>query len=132
MVVKVGLTEQQARTRYGKEEILVFKNHFQKLKSAQIKNQITGFCKLITLKNGNILGCSILGAAAEELINIIAIAMSENIKIAGLEKLAIVDPSFAEILAQIAQEWQQQKLHQNHSLQEFLKSFFHFRRNWNI
>ncbi|TAE58948.1 MAG: NAD(P)/FAD-dependent oxidoreductase [Nostocales cyanobacterium] len=132
MVAKVGLTAQEAQTRYGKNEVLVFQNYYKTLTAAQINNEITGVCKLVTLKNGEILGCSILGTAAEELINLVALAISQNIKIQNLEKLTIVDPSFTEIISQIAEEWHQQKLHQNHFLQEFLQSFYHFRRDWNI
>ncbi|WP_353932589.1 NAD(P)/FAD-dependent oxidoreductase [Okeanomitos corallinicola TIOX110] len=131
-VAQVGLTERQAKHRYGTKEVLVFKNYFKTLTAAQIKNEITGICKLIVLKNGKILGCSILGAAAGELINLISLAMSKNLKIENLGKLAVVYPSYAEILEQTAREWSQQKLHQNHNLQEFLQSFFHLRRDWNL
>jgi hypothetical protein len=58
--------------------------------------------------------------------------MSENLKIGSLEKLSVVYPSYAEILAQTARAWSQHKLNRNHILQEFLQSFFHFRRDWNF
>ncbi|MFM7585445.1 MAG: hypothetical protein ACKO6M_00300, partial [Bacteroidota bacterium] len=38
-----------------------------------------------------------------------------------LENLAVVDPSFSEILQQTAREWNKQKLNKNHILQEFLQ-----------
>ncbi|MFM2061122.1 MAG: hypothetical protein RLZZ507_792 [Cyanobacteriota bacterium] len=132
MVTQVGLTEPQAKRRYGKKEVLVFKNYFKSITAAQIKNKITGICKLIVLENGKILGCSILGAEAGELINLVAFAMSENLKVENLENLASVYPSFSEILAQTAGEWSKQRLNKNHILQEFLQSFFHFRRDWNF
>lgn len=132
MVAQIGLTELQAKRRYGKNKVLVFKNYFKTLTAAQIKNEITGICKLIVLENGQILGCSIFGAEAEELINLVALAMSKNLKIENLENLAVVYPSFSEILQQTAREWNKQKLNKNHILQEFLQSFLHFRRDWNL
>lgn len=131
-VGQVGLTETKAKREYGKDQILVLKHYFKTIIAAQIQNQITGICKLIVLENGQILGCSIFGAEAGELINLVALAMSKNLKIENLENLAVVYPSFAEILQKTAGEWNKQKLNKNHILQEFLQSFFHFRRDWNL
>lgn len=131
-VAQVGLTEQQAKHRYQTNEVLVFKNYFKTLTAAQIQNEITGICKLVVLENGKILGCSMLGAAAGELINVISLAMSENLTIENLGNLAAVYPSYAEILEQTATEWSKQRLNKNHNLQEFLQSLFHFRRDWNL
>ncbi|WP_413172839.1 dihydrolipoyl dehydrogenase family protein [Anabaena azotica] len=131
-VAQVGLTEPQAKRQYGKHEVFVLRQYFKTLAAAQIQDNITGVCKLIVLENGQILGCSILGTAAGELINLIALVMSQNLQIDHLEDLAAVYPSFSEILAQAAREWSQIKFSKNHWLQEFLQSFFHFRRDWNI
>lgn len=54
MVAQVGLTETQAKKRYSKNEILVLKQYFKSITAAQIKNEITGICKLIVLENGKI------------------------------------------------------------------------------
>lgn len=132
MVAQVGLTEPQAKSQYGKHEVFVLRQYFKTLAAAQIQDNITGVCKLIVLENGQILGCSILGTAAGELINLIALIMSQNLKIDDLANLAAVYPSFSEILAQAAREWSQIKFSRNHWLSEFLQSFFHFRRDWNI
>jgi pyruvate/2-oxoglutarate dehydrogenase complex dihydrolipoamide dehydrogenase (E3) component len=132
MVAQVGLTEKKAKNQYGEKEVLVFKNYFKSISAAQINNEMTGICKLIVLKNGKILGCSILGKAAEELINLIALAISENLQVENLEKLAVVNTSFSEILQQTARKWNEHKLSNNHLLQELLQSFFHFRRDWNF
>lgn len=132
MVTQVGLTETQAKRQYGKNEVLVLKQYFKTLAAAQIKGEITGFCKLIVRENGEILGCSILGEEAAELINLIALAISRNIQVKHLANLAPVYPSFSEILVETAKEWGKQRLDKNYVLQEFLQSFFYFRRNWNL
>jgi pyruvate/2-oxoglutarate dehydrogenase complex dihydrolipoamide dehydrogenase (E3) component len=132
MLAQIGLTETEAKRQYKQSEFLVIKQYFKSLSIAQIQAETTGICKLIVRDNGEILGASIFGQGAGELINIIALAMSENIYIQKLAKLASIYPTYTEILVQAAAEWHQQKIQHNHNLQEFLESFFHFRRDWNI
>ncbi|WP_016950234.1 NAD(P)/FAD-dependent oxidoreductase [Anabaena sp. PCC 7108] len=132
ILTQVGLTEIQAQRQYGKNKVLVFKQYFKTVAAAQIRGEITGICKLIIRENGEIVGCSILGTEAIELINVISLAISQNIQVKHLANLASVYPSFSEIFVEIAKEWDRERLHKNHTLQEFLQSFFHFRRNWNL
>lgn len=132
MLAQVGLTEAQAKRLFSQDEILVLRQYFKTVAAAQIRDETTGICKLIVLENGEILGASILGAEAGELINLIALAMSQKIKVKDLANLSPVYPSFSEILEQAAREWSKQRLNSNIALQEFLEGFFHFRRNWNL
>ncbi|MDB9454554.1 dihydrolipoyl dehydrogenase family protein [Dolichospermum circinale] len=131
-VTQIGLTEIQAKSQYPQNQVLVFKQYFKTATSAQIQGQITGICKLIVFKNGKILGCSILGIAAGELINIISLAINQNIKIQHLAKLSPIYPSLSEILIATAREWHKQRINKNHAVQELLASFFNFRRDWNL
>jgi pyruvate/2-oxoglutarate dehydrogenase complex dihydrolipoamide dehydrogenase (E3) component len=131
MLAQVGLTETQAKHQFSRDEVLVLRQYFKTVATAQLRDETTGMCKLIVLRNGEILGASILGAEAGELINLIALAMSQKIKVNHLANLSPVYPSFSEILQQTAREWSKQRLNNNVTLQEFLEGFFHFRRNWN-
>ena len=132
MLAQVGLTETQAKRRYRNNQVLVIQQYFKTLAVAQIRNETTGIYKLIVLDNGEILGAEILGAEAAELINIITLAISQNIKIQHLRNLAPVYPSFSEIFLQAVSNWNQQRLNSNLALQEFLDSFYQFRRDWNL
>ncbi|MDF5706245.1 MAG: NAD(P)/FAD-dependent oxidoreductase [Nostoc sp. S4] len=132
MMAQVGLTETQAKRQFRRDEVLVLRQYFKTVAAAQLCDETTGMCKLIVLRNGEILGASILGAEAGELINFIALAMSKKIKVKDLANFSPVYPSFSEILEQIVREWSKQKLNSNTALQEFLEGFFHFRRNWNL
>ncbi|MBC1223615.1 NAD(P)/FAD-dependent oxidoreductase [Nostoc sp. UCD121] len=132
MVAQVGLTEAQAKRLFSRDEVLVLRQYFKTVAAAQLRDETTGMCKLIVLRNGEILGASILGAEAGELINLIALAMSQKIKVKDLANLSPVYPSFSEILEQAAREWSKQKLNSDIAWQEFLEGFFHFRRNWNL
>jgi pyruvate/2-oxoglutarate dehydrogenase complex dihydrolipoamide dehydrogenase (E3) component len=131
MLTHVGLTEAQAR-RFHHNEVLVLRQYFKSLTAAQIQGETTGICKLIVLRNGEIIGATVLGTAAGELINLIAFAMGQKIKIEDLANLVPVYPSFSEILTQTAQEWHQQRLNNHPDWQDRLEGFFHFRRNWNL
>ncbi len=131
MLAQVGLTEAQAKRQFSQNEILVLRQYFKTVAAAQLRDETTGMCKLIVLHNGEILGASILGAEAGELINLIALAISQKIKVKHLANLSPAYPSFSEILERTAREWSKQRLNSNIALQEFLEGFFHFCRNWN-
>jgi pyruvate/2-oxoglutarate dehydrogenase complex dihydrolipoamide dehydrogenase (E3) component len=128
MVAQVGLTERQAKYRYGKNEILVLRQYFKTLASAQLTDETTGICKIIVRRNGEILGAALLGAEARELINIIALAIAEKIRIHKLANFSPVYSSFSEIIEQTALEWKKQRLETSRS-QDFWDSVFHFLRS---
>lgn len=127
-LAQVGLTERQAKNRYDKKDILVLRQYFKTLASAQLTDETTGICKIIVRRNGEILGATLFGAGARELINIIALAISEKIKINKLANLSPVYSSFSEIIEQTAWEWNKQRF-ENTRLQDFWDSIFYFLRN---
>lgn len=131
MLAEVGMTEVQAKRRFRPDQVLVLQQYYKSVAAAQLKDETTGICKLIVLSNGEILGASILGFAAPELINFIALAMSQKISVKHLANLSSVYSSFSEIIENTAREWEQQKLSGNNALQDFLEGLFYFRRNWN-
>ncbi|MBE9105472.1 NAD(P)/FAD-dependent oxidoreductase, partial [Nostoc cf. edaphicum LEGE 07299] len=67
MLAQVGLTEAQAKRLFSRDKILVLRQYFKTVAAAQLRDETTGMCKLIVLRNGEILGASILGAEAGEL-----------------------------------------------------------------
>jgi pyruvate/2-oxoglutarate dehydrogenase complex dihydrolipoamide dehydrogenase (E3) component len=128
----VGLSEVQAKRLYNSQQIIVLRQYFKSLASAQLQDETTGICKLIILKNGDIIGASILGKEAGELINFISLAISQKIKVNQLENISYIQPSYSEIFAQIARDWQLHKLNDNFRWEELLDDFFQFRRDWKI
>ncbi|BAZ11555.1 pyridine nucleotide-disulfide oxidoreductase dimerization region [Calothrix sp. NIES-4071] len=128
----VGITEAQTQQFYNINEIIVLRQYFKSLPLAQIHDETTGICKLITLKNGEILGASVFGLNAGELINLISFAINHKIKIYHLDKIAPVYPTVGEIILQAAHEWNKMKLDRSNARQELLEDFFQFRRNWNL
>lgn len=127
----VGLTEAQAKRQFTPDKVLVLRQYYKSIPAAQLQDETTGICKLILHRNGEILGASILGEEGSELINIIALAMCQKIPVKHLASLSFTYPSFSQIIEDTARQWGQQRLNSNHALQDFLESFFHFRRDWN-
>jgi len=128
-LVRVGLTEAQARGRYGKD-VFVARQYFKTLDKAQILGDTTGFCKIVGRENGEILGASIVGADASELIGAIAFAIRQKLKVKAIANLPQISPTLSEIIHKTAIEWQQQRRSRNKTLQNFLEGFFNLRRNW--
>ncbi len=129
VLARVGLTEAQARRRYSHDQVLVLRQYFKTLAAAQLRDETTGVCKLIVLRNGEILGASLVGPQAGELIHVIALAIAQRLKVGTLAQLAPIYPTMSEILEQTAAAWNQQRLTSNTRLQNLLESFFILRRS---
>ncbi|MEM7725601.1 MAG: NAD(P)/FAD-dependent oxidoreductase [Cyanobacteria bacterium P01_A01_bin.45] len=129
---QVGLSEAQAHRRYGKTKITILRHYFKNLTAAQVKDEIGGMCKLMVLRNGEIVGASIIGTSAAELINLIALAMSNKIKVGSLASFFPTEPSFSETLQQLVNIWQEKKLDRDNFTNNFRESFFYIRRSWNL
>ncbi len=123
----VGLTESQANQVYGKDVVIV-RQFFKTLVKAQIQTKTTGFIKVITRRNGEILGTHIVGEDASELISPIALAIHQKLKVQIFKDLGLLSPTFSEILIRVAIEWESQKLNHNSGLQDLLEGFFRWRR----
>jgi len=128
-LARVGLTEDQARYRYSKD-VFVVRQYFKTLDKAQLWGETTGFCKLVTRQNGEILGATIVGCQASELIGVIALAIRQKIKVSVLADLPLLSPTLSEIIHKTALEWRRQRLRSNTTLQNFLEGYFSWRRKW--
>lgn len=102
----VGLSEVQARRRYGKQ-VLVTRHFFKQNAQAIINEANDGFIKLILRENGEILGAKILVRDGAEIINIIALGIQQRLKIQQLAQLHAIAPSLAAILPEGAIAYQQ-------------------------
>lgn len=94
-VAQVGLNETKAKHFYS--DVLVVQKHFKTLAAAHIKEEIIGTCKLVARRNGEILGATIVGCQASELINVISLAIAQKIKLNAIAQLAPIYPSFSEV-----------------------------------
>jgi pyruvate/2-oxoglutarate dehydrogenase complex dihydrolipoamide dehydrogenase (E3) component len=109
---------------------LVLRHNFKTVAAAQLRDEITGVCKLIVRRNGKILGAAVVGSEAGELINPIALAIAQHLKVDAIASLAPVYPSSSEILQQIAAKYYRARLNSNPTLQNILEGFFNLRRSY--
>jgi pyruvate/2-oxoglutarate dehydrogenase complex dihydrolipoamide dehydrogenase (E3) component len=123
----IGLTEAQAIHEYGKD-IFVLRQPFKTLEKAQIRGEITGFCKIIVRRNGSILGAHIVGTEASELMGAIALAIQKRLKVEAIASLPFPSPTLSEILSKVSADFHNQKLKENSRLRDFLQGFFDWRR----
>jgi len=103
-LARVGFTAARARQKYG-NDVLVLQHYFKTLAIAQIRDEMTGICQLVVRRDGRLLGAAIIGSQAGELINIVALAIAQKLKIDAIAALVSVYPSWGEILAQTASEY---------------------------
>ncbi len=129
MLARVGVTETEARHRYG-NDVLVLRQYFKTVTKAQLIGETTGLCKIIVRPSGEILGATIVGTEAGELIHALALAIRQKLKVGAIADLPPISPTFSEITYQAAAEWHRQRLLRNSRLSDFLEGLFHWRRSW--
>ena len=128
-LARVGLTETQAKRRYG-DDIIVYRDYFKHLPKAIIEEETVGFFKLIGHQNGEILGASIVGPQASEMISIIALAIRQGLKIQAIAQLPQIWPTFSQMSQQTAIAWLQHQRRCNTLLIDWIENLFHWRRSW--
>ena len=95
-VAHVGLTEADAREQHGdKVEIARFDMAENDRARAELKTD--GFAKAVIGKRGKILGCSIVGASAGELIQPWSLAVSKGLKIGDMAGHVAAYPTLGEV-----------------------------------
>jgi pyruvate/2-oxoglutarate dehydrogenase complex dihydrolipoamide dehydrogenase (E3) component len=89
------LTEAQARARH--KTIRVLRWPYHENDRAQAERETYGHIKIITKKNGLILGATIVGAHAGELISIWTLALSRSLNIRAMTGIVVPYPTLSEI-----------------------------------
>lgn len=93
----VGLTEEQARARYGDAHI--YKSAFRPMKNALAGNEARSLMKLVVHpKDDRVLGVHLAGPEAPELIQLAAVAVKAELTKAQWDATCAVHPTAAEEL----------------------------------
>lgn len=101
-IADVGLAEADAFAAGRK--IRVTKVPFSSTPKALINNDWRGFVKIISdPATGVVLGGSIVGRHAAELISVIALAVTANLKVSDIVESLLVHPALSEALAEAAE-----------------------------
>jgi pyruvate/2-oxoglutarate dehydrogenase complex dihydrolipoamide dehydrogenase (E3) component len=94
-LAQAGLTEEVARQRY--REIRVLRAAYHDNDRAQAERDTKGHLKVITAADGRVLGATLVGAHAGELITTFTLAIQQQINIRALAELIVPYPTLAEL-----------------------------------
>ena len=101
-IADVGLAEADAFAEGRK--VRVTKVPFSMSAKALINDEVPGFVKLVSdPATGVVLGGSIVGSHAAELISVIALAVTAGLRVVDLSESLFVHPSLSESLAEAAE-----------------------------
>ena len=95
-LAQVGMTESTARETYG-SSIKLSSWEFAENDRARAERLTTGSIKVVTDKRGKILGASIVGAGAGELIQVWQLAVAKGFKMADMAGIIAPYPTRSEI-----------------------------------
>jgi pyruvate/2-oxoglutarate dehydrogenase complex dihydrolipoamide dehydrogenase (E3) component len=95
-LAQAGLTEEQARAAYG-GDVTVLRWPYHENDRAQTDRETYGLIKAVTTKSGKILGATILGAQAGELIQVWVLAIDQRLNIKALAGMIAPYPTLGEI-----------------------------------
>ena len=96
----VGLTEAAARDKYSKVNVLRWPMHENDRAQAQLTTE--GLVKVVVDKRGRILGASIVGENAGELIQMWSLAISQKMKIKAMMNWISPYPTLSEVNKRVA------------------------------
>lgn len=99
-LARVGLSEQEARQQGITHEVYCFP--FAEIDRAITDDDTAGMAKIITTRRGKIIGASIVGPKAGELIAEYSLAMSAGLSVSDLSKTIHLYPSLAQINRRVA------------------------------
>ena len=100
-VAHVGLTEDQARATLA-DNIHICRWEMSRADRAVCENDTDGFIKVITKKDGTILGATIVAGRAGEAITEFIVAIKQHIKIADLAGAIHAYPTYSTAVQQLA------------------------------
>lgn len=96
-IASVGITEKQAQERNIALDIK--RADFRACGMAYILNETEGFIKIVTEKNsGLVLGASIIGPKATELIAVLTVAVQSRLTVSQLQDTIFAHPTLSEII----------------------------------
>ncbi len=97
----VGLSEAQAREMHG-DKIRATVWQFEENDRAQTEGETEGLIKVVTGRGGRVLGATIVGAHAGELIMPWILAVSRGLKIGAIAGVVVPYPTRSEISKRVA------------------------------
>ena len=102
-VAHVGLTEAEAQSKRG-DMVRVLHRDASQNDRAVCEHDVDGFIKIVHLPDGHILGATVVGARAGEMITEFALAMRRRLKLADLAATIHAYPTYSSTIQILASE----------------------------
>ncbi len=102
-VAHVGLTEEQARVKFG-ENVKVSRWEMSRTDRAICEDDRDGFVKVIARQNGTLLGATVVNGRAGETITEFIVAIKKNVKVSDLAGAIHAYPTYSTAVQQLAAE----------------------------
>lgn len=107
-VARVGLTEREARARYA--GVHAYRYPFADLDRAIVEGEEDGFVEVVTRRGGRIVGATIVGSGAGELLAPLVLAMRRRIPLPKLARMVYPYPTMSEGIKRAADAYYRAKL----------------------
>jgi len=101
-LAQVGLTEAAAKERLGEKAVTVTRWAFHENDRAQAERAAEGFGKLVVGKGGAILGATLVGEGAGDLIQLVTLAMANKLPVKALTNYIAPYPTRGELIKRMA------------------------------
>lgn len=97
-VAQVGLTEKEARARWSNVGVEVWPG--ERIDRAQTAGESRGFLKLVSRANGTLVGATVVGTAAGEVANELALALDHGLRLQDLAQSIHIYPTYGSAIQQ--------------------------------
>ena len=105
-VASVGLNEDQAIEKYGKNKLAIYHIPFSEVDRAITTNETDSFVKIVTKKwSSKILGATVVCSRAGEMLPELSLAMLYNIPLRKLARLIHPYPTYNAAIRKAADQW---------------------------
>lgn len=107
---RVGLTEAEAKEKYGEQRVQVFRFPFKDVDRAIIEGEGHGLIKLVCDRKNRLLGAHLLGPHAGELLHEYVLAMKYGIPITKISQTIHVYPTLSQAVKRACDQYYRETL----------------------
>jgi pyruvate/2-oxoglutarate dehydrogenase complex dihydrolipoamide dehydrogenase (E3) component len=103
-LARVGMTMGDAQRQFRKRLVLLQADYLENPKAMMAENNV-GFLKIAVRPNGRIVGATVVGPDAAELMQILALAIRQRLSIEALRDFPGVSLTHTHLVVAAAQQW---------------------------
>jgi pyruvate/2-oxoglutarate dehydrogenase complex dihydrolipoamide dehydrogenase (E3) component len=108
-LARVGITEAVARELF-QQRMTVLRSYYHDNSKALLAENDRGFIKLLVRPNGRLVGATVVGEDAAELVQVLALAVWQKVHIDTLAVFPGITITYSRLLVEAARQWQRPSL----------------------